>query len=176
MRRAGLALLAALVVTALPATASAETGHKSDPSGDAPARIDIKRFEVRNATHRFTARADVRNLRQKGTLTFEYWRGTTGSPPMQSLLVVVDRVDGATRGRFFTCGFEDCAPAHCAGLRSVWRAGQDFVRISAPQRCYPTPRTHPHAPPPAAGRFFVWSGLGKASDHIQGDPLALSRG
>ncbi|KAA1426663.1 hypothetical protein [Nocardioides antri] len=176
MKRVLLAIAAATLVLGGTATpAAAESGSVSDPSGDAPARIDITRLKVDNDKRWFTMRVDVQDLRQKGIFHFHYWRGTSGVP-MQSLIVVVKRIDGETRARFFACGFEDCRPETCPRLRARWRSDTDFVRISAPQRCYPRPRTRPDAPPPAAGQFFVYSRLGKGAVDDHEEQVELQRG
>lgn len=176
MRRLVLAILAGfLVLGGTAAPAAAESGSVSDPSGDAPSRIDITRLKVDNDKRWFTARVDVRDLRQKGKFDFYYWRGT-GGLPMQSLIVRVHRVDGETRARFWTCGTEDCTIGSCPRLRARWSSARDFVRISAPQRCYPRPRTRPDAPPPAAGQFFAYSRLGEDTTDELEDPVELQRG
>ncbi|KAA1416763.1 hypothetical protein F0U44_16330 [Nocardioides humilatus] len=156
--------------------AVAESGSLADPAGDAPERIDVTRLTVTNGDHWFTMRADVAELRQKGEFTFNYWRGASGGHLVASLLVVVDRVDGETRGRFYDCGWKDCVRAPCPRLEVKWRALKDFVWITAPQRCFPPPRTHPDAPPPAGGRFFVSGRIGDVYDSVDDAPLALERG
>lgn len=155
-------------------SASAERGVEDAPDGDAPARIDITRFTVDNGQRWFTMRADVRNLRQKGKFEFSYWRGVDGpTPSSRSLIITVHRVDGETRARFFSCGFEDCIVGSCPRLRAAWRSDLDFVRVSAPQRCFPV--ADPDTPLPAGGRFFTYSHMGDAVDD-EVDQLALVRG
>ena len=57
MRRMILGLVAAaLVVLGTATTASAETGSKSDPSGDAASRIDLTKLTVKNGDHRVNSR------------------------------------------------------------------------------------------------------------------------
>ncbi|RHW24707.1 hypothetical protein D0Z08_23600 [Nocardioides immobilis] len=176
MRRAVLTILAALLVLGGAATpAGAESGSLDHPSGDAPAKIDLTRLSVENGNRWFTMRVDVRNLRQKGKFNFHYWGGTA-SPPARSVLIIVHRVDGETRARFLSCGREDCAPDPCARMRVAWRSADDFIRVSAPQRCFPRPRNDPDAPAPAMGRFFAWSRLGDGASDTAGGLLALQRG
>lgn len=176
MRRLILAILAAgLVLGGGLMPASAESGSLTTPSGDAPAKIDITKFSVDNGARWFTMKVKVRNLRQKGKFHFHYWMGTGGNPPPRSAIVVVHRVDGATKARFLECGIEDCSPTPCARLRASWRPADDVVRIAAPQRCFPRPARNPDAPPPPSGRFFAWSLLGDEVDD-EVDLLALQRG
>jgi hypothetical protein len=175
MRRVVLFLTAfALALVGPISSASAERGVQDAPDGNAPARIDITRFTVDNGQRWFTMKVDVRNLREKGKFEFSYWRGVDGpTPSMRSLIIAVHRVDGETRARFFSCGFEDCIVGSCPRLRASWRSDVDVVRVSAPQRCFPV--ADPDTPPPAGGRFFTNSQMGDESD-TDVEQLALVRG
>jgi len=177
MKRVILGILAAVLVLGggLMTSASAESGSVETPSGDAPARIDITRFSVENDDRWVYMKVDVRNLRQKGKFNFHYWMGSGGTPSPRSALIVVRQEDKHTLGRFFACGREDCRPTPCPRLRVSWRPLDDVVRIAVPQRCFPRRASHPDAPPPPSGRFFVWSRLGDAIDDPEGQ-LALQRG
>jgi hypothetical protein len=168
MRRAVLTLVAALMVIAVPATASAAPGHMTDPSGDAGARIDVTRLDVHNGDHRVRFELKVRDLRKLGEFSFHYWGGTHGTPPARSAIVVVRYNGGDVKATFFSCGIEDCLKAPCQGLRGTWKRGADLVTASLPQRCYPRPAAHPHAPAPAVGRFFAYGSLNDHYDEFDG--------
>jgi len=163
--RGRLATLAALMlstgtvvlVAAMP-PAGAEAGSKPYARGDAPAAIDITRLVVNNGERRFTMRVAVRDLGQRGSFNFHYWGGRRGTPPANSVLVVVRRVDGDTRARLLVCGREDCVRDACGSLRAEWHPRTDLVEVSARQRCYPG------ADVPDRGRFFAWSRIGTAED------------
>jgi len=175
MRRVVLFVTAVVLALVGPiSSASAERGVQDAPDGDAPARIDITRFTVDNDQRWFTMKVDVRNLREKGKFEFSYWRGVDGpTPSMRSLIITAHRVDGETRARFYSCGFEDCIVGSCPRLRVSWRSDLDFVRVSAPQRCFPV--ADPDTPLPAGGRFSTYSHLGHEADN-EVDQLALVRG
>lgn len=176
MKRTILAIVVGLLLFGgTMAPASAESGTLDDPSGDAPARIDLTRLEVDNGNRWFTMRVGVRNLRQQGRFGFHYWGGN-GTPPPRSVLIVVRRVEGTTKARFLRCGRDDCAPAPCPRMRVAWRTGQDYVRVSAPQACFPRPRNNPDAPAPARGLFFSWSQLGERTYDDTPGHLVLDRG
>lgn len=176
MRRVLLGVLGAFLAVGVGlAPASAESGSVATPQGDAPAKVDITRLTVDNGQRWVTMRVDVRNLRQKGKFGFHYWMGTGGAPPPRSALVMVHRVDGETKARFFGCGLEDCTPDPCSRLRATWRPLADVVRIGFPQRCFPRPAHNPDAPPPPSGRFFAWSRLGDVGDSPN-TILTLDRG
>jgi len=168
MRRAVLTLLAALMVVAAPAVASAAPGHLTDPSGDAAARIDITRLEVHNGDHRVRFELKVRDLRKHGEFSFHYWGGTHGTPPARSAIVVVRYNGGDVKARFFSCDTEECPKAPCAGLRADWKRVADLVTASLPQRCYPRPSGQPHAPAPSVGRFFAYGSLNDHYDELDG--------
>jgi hypothetical protein len=175
MGRAVLTLVAALVMIAVPATASADTGSASDPSGDAAARYDITRLEVHNGDHRVRFELDVRDLRKHGEFSFHYWGGTHGTPPARSAIVVVRYNGGDVKARFFSCDTEECPISPCHGLRAEWKRGADKVIASLPQRCYPRPSAHPHAPAPAVGRFFAYGSLGDHFDELD-ELITVHRG
>ena len=169
MRRLLVAMVVGFLGLAVVApTASAETRHQNDPSGDAGAMIDITRFTVANGDHRFRMKVEVRDLRRRGVFNFYYWGGTTGTPPPRSALVSVRRVQGKAKATFFACGREDCQPEPCKRTRVRWRRAADVVEVSVRQRCFPRPRAHPTAPAPAVGRFFAESEFDEDLDDTNG--------
>ncbi|MEZ0580441.1 hypothetical protein [Nocardioides sp. MH1] len=168
MRRVALALVAALMVIAAPTAASADTGHASDPSGDAAARFDITHFKVTNGDRRVRFEVEVRDLRKHGEFSFHYWGGTHGTPPARSAIVVVRYNGGDVKARLFTCDTEECPKAPCQGLRAEWKRVADKVIASLPQRCYPRPAGHPHAAAPSVARFFAYGSLNDAYDELDG--------
>ena len=176
MRRVILGILAAgLVLGGGIPSASADTGSKSDPSGDASRQIDITRLTVTNGDQRVVMRIKVRDLRKRGVFNVHYWGGTTGTPPARSAIVSTRLVDGERVVEYLTCGREDCQQVRCRGMRLDWRPVADVIVMSTPQRCYPRPRSNPDAPAPAVGRFFAEAEFSEDIDSTNG-LLSVQRG
>lgn len=171
----GLVAAALLVVGPAP-TATAESGSKSDPAHDAPARIDITEFTVKNRDKRVEFRVKVRNLRNKGEFEFYYWGGKVATPPARSAIISVRRKGGKPKATFFVCNTQDCAKKPCQKMRARWNKKDDLVRVSVRQRCYPRPPGSPDAAPPKVGRFFVTGRIGSTVDEDDGKLLQLERG
>ena len=176
MRRVILGILAAGLVLGggLP-SASAASGSKSDPSGDAVRQIDITRLTVKNGNQRVVMRIKVRDLRKRGVFNVHYWGGTTGTPPARSVIVSTRLVDDERVVEYLTCDRQECEQVRCRGMRLDWRPGADVIVMSTPQRCYPRPRRNPDAPAPAAGRFFASAEFSEDIDSTNG-LLTVHRG
>ena len=175
-----LAALAAVAVLALTVAlagsmslANAETGSKPAKRGNVPEAIDIIGFRVQNADKRAVMRAHVRDLHQRGSFTFQYWRGKHKAPPARSVYITVRRKDGETIGRFLTCDTEICLKDTCRGFLADWKPRADVVVASMPQRCYPR---RAGVEIPKWGRFFVSSETSSDRDNGPRSPLLLRRG
>jgi hypothetical protein len=177
MRRALLVIvaLAATMFVGATAPAHAETGSKSDPSGDATRQVDITRLTVTNGDHRVTVRIKVRDLRRRGVFNVHYWGGTTGTPPARSAIISTRLVDGERVVEYLACDREQCEQVRCRRMRLDWRPVADVVVMSARQRCYPRPRNNPDAPAPAVGRFFASAEFAEDVDSTNG-LLTVQRG
>jgi hypothetical protein len=176
LRRVILGILAAgLVLGSGVPSASADTGSKSDPSGDASRQVDITRLTVTNGDQRVVMRIKVRDLRRRGVFNVHYWGGTTGTPPARSAIVSTRLVDGERVVEYLACGRDDCQQVRCRGMRLDWRPVADVVVMSAPQRCYPRPRNNPDATAPAVGRFFAEAEFSEDIDSTNG-LLTVQRG
>jgi len=155
-----LAELTTATLTAAPA--HADTGRHVDPSGDAPAIIDITAFSVRNDPDRVVMSVDVPGLRSRGGFAFEYSASRYGG------LYVFVRENGpgpAVSARF--CGEVTCHEVRCPGVRGSWSRQRHRVRVTIPQRCYP-------AALPQPGVFSATSG--SKSDYDDAGVLRVARG
>ena len=132
--RLAVALLAALVLALQPSGAEASTVSRSDPRGDAPAKIDILGARLTNGPARITGRSRIDSLTQIGRAYLVI------GPPTDSDEAYVARVhlrrDGSLVKRFFYSSVVDDEPAPCR-FRASWRPKVNVVTISVPHRCVP---------------------------------------
>jgi hypothetical protein len=136
-RRSGTLLM--LIITALalllamgPAEAALRTVH--DTRGDAPARLDITRYDVRNTTKRITAVIHVRNLRKTGVFQQRYYDSTYNSWLSYGMQVHRDR-----HGHLHVHAFRDDENGdnniRCRGARGHWLMHRNLVTTTMPVRC-----------------------------------------
>ena len=127
-----LATTLALLLTGAPAQAASRTVH--DTAGDAPARLDITRFTVRNTSTRITAVIHVRNLRKTGVFQQRYYDSTFDSEPSYGVQVHRDR-----KGHLHVHAFRDDENGDnnisCPGVRARWLIDRDRVTTSMPVGC-----------------------------------------
>lgn len=122
----------ALLLTTAPAHAARRT--VSDTVGDAPARLDITRYTVRNTTSRITAVIHVQNLRKTGIFQQRYYDST-----FDSLLSYGVQVHRDRRGRLHVHAFRDDENGDnnipCRGVDADWDVRRDRVTTTMPVRC-----------------------------------------
>jgi hypothetical protein len=122
----------ALLLAAAPAQAERRTVH--DTRGDAPARLDITRFTVRNTSDRISAVIRVKNLRRTGVFQQRYY----GSD-FDTLLSYGVQVHRDRRGHLHVHAFRDDengdTSIRCRGVRARWLVHRDRVTTSMPVRC-----------------------------------------
>jgi hypothetical protein len=161
MRRTVPALVLALVVAlalvasdAAPATAKPHPDHASvtDPTGDAPAAIDLMSgtYRVDRSGAEWSVR--VKDLSETTFLAFEIW-------PLQSAWdrIAVFRERGKTIGKvYFVDNEEETKPylRKCAKLKVTWSFSTNRVTVKAPFSCL---QASAGAPP---YEFHVFSRIG----------------
>lgn len=122
----------ALLLTAAPAQAAQRTVH--DARGDAPARLDITRFTVRNTSQRISAVIKVRDLRRTGTFQQRYYDST-----FDTLLSYGVQVHRDRHGHLHVHAFRDDENGdnniRCRGVRGHWLMHRNRVVTSMPVRC-----------------------------------------
>jgi len=122
----------ALLVLVAPADAARRTVN--DATGDAPARLDITRFTVRNTSERITAVIHVQNLRKTGFFQQRYYDST-----FDSLLSYGVQVHRDRKGRLHVHAFRDDENGDnnisCPGIRAHWLIDRDVVTTSMPVSC-----------------------------------------
>ena len=121
----------------MPAAASrfkAASRTVNDTAGDAPARLDITRFTVRNTSTRIAAVIHVRNLRKTGIFQQRYYDSTFDSLLSYGVQVRRDR-----KGHLHVHAFRDDENGDnnipCRGVRARWMVHRDRVTTSMPVRC-----------------------------------------
>lgn len=130
--------LLALVVTVALATsqsispASAEAVLKSDPAGDAPARMDITQVLYRNAPHRAQVRLSVPHLVRGGSA--ELFVAAAGGTDVAVTARVRVQGNGSLRKRLIlrTNTYDLDIPC---GFGATWNAARNFIAISVPKSC-----------------------------------------
>lgn len=134
MRRLSLCLaltsLAATLVVAAPATA--ESGHKDKPVGDAPAAIDITGIDATNDLRRVKVRLEVPGLTRKGLFTLGY-----ESDRYDGMAILVRGRRNGVTWHAFHCNEESCDRVECPGTKVSWDVAEKYVAVSVPQSCYP---------------------------------------
>lgn len=127
-----LATTLALLLMAAPAEAARRTVH--DTEGDAPARLDITRFTVRNTSTRITAVIHVQNLRKTGVFQQRYYDSTFDTLLSYGVQVRRDR-----KGHLHVHAFRDDENGDnnisCRGMRGHWLIDRNLVTTSMPVRC-----------------------------------------
>jgi hypothetical protein len=121
-----------LVFTVGPAQAATRTVR--DTHGDAPARLDITRFTVRNTSTRISAVIHVRDLRRTGVFQQRYYDSAFDSEPSYGVQVHRD-----SKGHLHVHAFRDDENGDhdiaCDGVRGRWLMGRDKVVTSMPVSC-----------------------------------------
>ena len=106
----------------------------NDTAGDAPARLDITRFTVRNTSTRIAAVIHVRNLRKTGVFQQRYYDSTFDSLLSYGVQVRRDR-----KGHLHVHAFRDDENGDnnisCPGVRARWLIDRDRVTTSMPVGC-----------------------------------------
>jgi hypothetical protein len=127
-----MAAMLALLLTTAPAEAAQRTVH--DARGDAPARLDITRFTVRNTSHRISAVIHVRDLRKTGIFQQRYYDSTFDTLLSYGVQVRRDR-----HGHLHVHAFRDDENGdnniRCRGVRGRWLMHRNKVVTSMPVRC-----------------------------------------
>jgi hypothetical protein len=131
----GLATLAALVMTALPAySAEPAAWNRTDPRGDAPPRADILRGHTHWEGKAILIRAEVRDLGQTGR--FRASLVVDG----ETIHVFVKKTLTETKRWVLNYNFEGKhQKVPCKGITVEWNALDDYVFVRAPLgRCLGT--------------------------------------
>lgn len=122
----------AVLVTVAPAQAAHRTVH--DTQGDAPARLDITRYDVRNTSKRITAVIRVKNLKRTGIFQQRYFDSAFDDEPSYGVQVRRDR-----HGHLHVHAFRDDEDGDnnipCRGVRAHWLPVRNRVTTSMPVRC-----------------------------------------
>ncbi len=122
----------ALALAAAPAQAAQRS--VADASGDAPARLDITRFTVRNTSARISAVVHVRDLRRTGTFQQRYYDSS-----FDTLLSYGLQVRRDLRGHLHVHAFRDDENGDnfisCPGVRARWLMLRDRLVTSMPVAC-----------------------------------------
>jgi hypothetical protein len=138
MLRAPRALLAAtatalaVLVTVTPAQAAHRTVH--DTQGDAPARLDITKYDVSNTSKRITAVIHVKNLKKTGIFQQRYFDSAFDDEPSYGVQVHRDR-----HGHLTVHAFRDDENGDhnvpCPRVRAHWLPVRNRVTTSMPIAC-----------------------------------------
>lgn len=169
MKKVGIALVAAValiggaVTTAAPA--SADTGAVTDPTGDAPRRIDIQELRVANNTGRVRATLEVRDLRARGTFTL-FW---VSEDYQTGFRVRLKRTEDGLTVRFAYRPEIGWHATPCPDAEVSWAAQLDRITARVPQDCYPYDL-------PDFWIFGAYSRLGLGEDSLEDNTLQLDRG
>jgi hypothetical protein len=135
--RSGALLVAVVAALALllavgPAEAALRTVH--DTKGDAPARLDITRYDVRNTSKRITAVIHVADLRKTGVFQQRYYDSTYNSWLSYGVQVHRDR-----HGHLHVHAFRDDENGdnniRCRGVSGHWLRKSNRVTTTMPVRC-----------------------------------------
>jgi hypothetical protein len=133
-----LALLGAIatVVTLLLTMSPAQAARRvvGDTVGDAPARLDVTRYTVRNSSTRISAVIHVQNLKKTGILQQRYYDSAFDDEPSYGVQVQRDR-----HGRLHVHAFRDDENGDhnivCRGVRARWLPVRNRVTTWMPVRC-----------------------------------------
>jgi len=163
-----LSLLATLTISTIGIPAPALADHKStsSPRGDTVAPIDITHFQATNGKRRVSMRVEVADLKKRGAFQFSYV-----SPKLyyDGAVIKVRWKKGKFRATWaHRTEDRDYAEA-CAGMKVSWSLKDDFISVSAPQKCYTT------NPVPASWDFGAFSWSGSDADYDVPD-LRVPRG
>jgi len=132
VRSTALATTLGLLFMMVPADAASRTVH--DVKGDAPARLDITRFTVRNTSTRIVAVIGVHDLRKTGIFQQRYYDSN-----FDSLLSYGVQVSRDHKGHLHVAAFRDDENGDnnikCRGVRGHWLIARNKVTTSMPVRC-----------------------------------------
>jgi hypothetical protein len=126
------AALSAVALTMGPADAAHRTLH--DTEGDAPARLDITRYDVRNTSQRITAVIHVKNLGKAGIFQQRYYDSAFDDEPSYGV-----QVQRGRHGHLHVHAFRDDENGDqdvaCPHVRAHWLPGRNRVTTSLPLTC-----------------------------------------
>ncbi|GAA5149956.1 hypothetical protein GCM10023340_26090 [Nocardioides marinquilinus] len=123
------AVLVALVGSIAPS--SAEAVEKTDPRGDAPARMDIARVTYRNMPQKAAAHIVVPELVRGGSAQL-----VIAPPDSDVFYIAYVRVapNGTLRKRLTYATQVSERPQSCV-FKAVWDAGANYIDVSVPRNC-----------------------------------------
>jgi hypothetical protein len=126
----------ALMVTVLVTVTPAEAAHRTeqDTHGDAPARLDITKYDVRNTSTRITAVIHVKELKKTGIFQQRYYDSAFDDEPSYGVQVQRDR-----HGHLHVHAFRDDENGDhnipCHGVRGHWLRIRNRVTTTFPVTC-----------------------------------------
>jgi hypothetical protein len=126
---------AVLVGVAATGSAFGATKTVSDHLNDAQPRFDITSATFKNAADRLSGKAHVVNLRYGGEQYFSFTFSPRNSPDVFYTAFSKLHADNSLTNRLTI--FNDVGEIHHipCNVTSVWRPGNDTVRVSIPRSC-----------------------------------------
>lgn len=137
-RTLSIAALLAVVVTLLPASASAETVVRLDARNDSPAGVDITRVRYAYSVERVAAKVRVPELAPTGRMGLSISRFEVFEAGY--VAVVRRRADGTVSARLLYFDHFDTTPRRC-DVDGAWSRATGTIRVSVPVSCLDGHRT-----------------------------------
>lgn len=130
-RLGGLLVVTMLTVANSP-HALAATRTKSDPQGDAPARLDVIKATYTNSRPAVTVHLVIPELERRGSVRLVIGPPQDGDGSLVAQVSV--RPDGSINRQFFTGTVVGTVPERCA-FKAKWNAEKGRISISVPWPC-----------------------------------------